>query len=221
MSIDHIVLGLISLNPCSGYDMKVEFEQGGAGMLSSLSFGSIYPRLKQLEQEGLIATVHANENGRRKRVYELTAQGWQELSGWLGQQSVYPIPMRDDLLLKMLFWGASGRDRETLTTHLQVRHTESSHLIQYIQAWQSNGRAFVDEYTELVLNYIQVKLEAELGWIEATLEQLDGEPRLPLQDPHWLSVLQKARRNRAMAREATQMADRQNKEQEEPSDHVE
>jgi len=201
MSIDHIVLGLISLNPCSGYDMKVEFEQGGAGMLSALSFGSIYPRLKQLEQEGLIATVQANESGRRKRVYELTAQGWQELSAWLGQQSAYPIPMHDDLLLKMLFWGASGRDRETLISHLQVRHTESSNLIQYISAWQSNGRAFVDEYTEMVLSYIQVKLEAELAWIEATLEQLDGEPRLPVQDPQWLSVLQKARRNRAMARD--------------------
>ncbi len=198
MSIDHIVLGLISLNPCSGYDMKMEFEQGGAGMLSALSFGSIYPHLKQLEQDGLIATVQANENGRRKKVYELTAEGWQELSNWLGQQPAYPIPMRDDLLLKMLFWGAAGEKRETLASHLQARRNESNDLLGYIRTWQSNGKSFVDEYTELVLTYIQSRLEAELIWIEKTIAQLNEEPRPPTQDPHWLSVLQKARRNRVL-----------------------
>jgi|ERR1019366_4665421 DNA-binding PadR family transcriptional regulator len=194
MSIDHIVLGLISLNPCSGYDMKMEFEQGGAGMLSALSFGSIYPHLKQLEQDGLITALQADDNGRRKKVYELTPEGWQELSNWLGQQPAYPIPMRDDLLLKMLFWGAAGENRETLAAHLQARRNESNDLLGYIRTWQSNGKSFVDEYTELVLSYIQSRLEAELSWIEKTIEQLKEEPRPPTQDPHWLSVLQKARR---------------------------
>jgi PadR family transcriptional regulator, regulatory protein AphA len=201
MSVDHIVLGLISLNPCSGYDMKLEFEQGGAGMLSALSFGSIYPRLKQLEQDGLIVAVQASENGRRKKIYELTARGWQELTAWLEQSTAYPIPMRDDLLLKMLYWGAAGQDRETLIAHLQVRRAESGDLLRYIDEWKTNGKSFVDEYTGLVLNYIQVKLEAELKWIDATIAQLSGEPSLPLQDPRWLSVLQKARRNRALAKE--------------------
>lgn len=198
MSIQHIVLGLISLNPCSGYDMKMEFEQGGAGMLSALSFGSIYPHLKQLEQDGLIAAVQANENGRRKKVYELTEQGWQELSNWLEQQPAYPIPMRDDLLLKMLFWGAAGEDREKLSAHLEARRTESNDLLSYMREWQSDGKSFVDEYTELVLTYVQSRLEAELNWIEKTIEQLKGEPRLPIQDPRWFAVLQKARRNRAL-----------------------
>ncbi len=197
MSIDHIVLGLISLNPCSGYDMKMEFEQGGAGMLSALSFGSIYPHLKQLELDGKIAAVQADENGRRKKIYELTTQGWQELSNWLQQQPAYPIPMRDDLLLKMLFWGAAGEGRAKLAEHLQARRTESNDLLSYIRDWQSNGKSFVDEYTELVLTYIQSRLEAELSWIEKTIEQLNGEPHLPAQDPHWLSVLQKARRTQA------------------------
>ena len=201
MSVDHIVLGLISLDPCSGYDMKLEFEQGGAGMLSALSFGSIYPRLKQLEQDGLIATVQASESGRRKKVYELTASGWRELIAWLEQSTAYPIPMRDDLLLKMLYWGAAGQDRSTLITHLQVRRAESLDLLRYIEEWKTNGRSFVDEYTELVLNYIQMKLEAELNWIDMTMPRLAGEPSLPLQDPRWLSVLQKARRNRALTRD--------------------
>jgi PadR family transcriptional regulator, regulatory protein AphA len=198
MSIDHIVLGLISLNPCSGYDMKMEFEQGGAGMLSALSFGSIYPHLKQLEQDGLITALQMDDNSRHKKVYELTAEGWKELANWLGQQPAYPIPMRDDLLLKMLFWGAAGEKRETLSTHLQARRNESNDLLSYIRTWQNNGKSFVDEYTELVLSYIQCRLEAELNWIEKTIAQLKEEPHPPTQDPHWLSVLQKARRNQAL-----------------------
>lgn len=195
MSIEHIVLGLIGLNPCSGYDMKMEFEQGGVGMLSTLSFGSIYPYLKRLEQEGLITPLQADDEGRRKKVYDLTPQGWQELSKWLGQQPAYPIPMRDDLLLKMLFWGAAGQDRETLINHLQTRRDESNELLSYIHNWRSNGKSFVDEYTEMVLSYIYSRLEAEQNWVDKTIEQLQEEPRPPVQDPHWLSVLQKARRN--------------------------
>ena len=40
--------------------------------------------------------------------------------------------------------------------------------------------------------------------LEKAIEQLKGEPRLPVQDPHWLSVLQKARRNRALMRDNPQ-----------------
>jgi PadR family transcriptional regulator, regulatory protein AphA len=197
MSIDHIILGIISLEPCSGYDMKMEFEQGGASMLSALSFGSIYPRLRQLQEEGLIALQPAPGFGRQKKVYELTGQGWEELQSWLGQQSDYPIPMRDELLLKMLFWGSSGVNREALMEQLRTRYEESNEVLQYITSWEHNGRSFVDEYTALVLSYIRNKLESELNWIMNTMTQLEGEPALPVQDPKWLSVLQKARRKKA------------------------
>ncbi len=43
MSVDHIILGIISLAPCSGYDMKAACEGGEVGLVSKLSFGSIYP----------------------------------------------------------------------------------------------------------------------------------------------------------------------------------
>lgn len=201
MSLDHIILGIISIAPCSGYDMKMEFEKGGAGMLSSLSFGSIYPRLKQLELDGLVEIQEESESieKRRRKVYELTAKGWQELEDWLSQPTQYPIPMRDDLLLKMLFWGATGTDRTTLMQHLQSRRQESSELLAYLVDWQHNGTSFVDEYTALTLKYIESRLEAELSWIAATLKQLESEPTLPPQDPQWLSVIQKARRTKALA----------------------
>jgi len=212
MSVDHIILGVISLTACSGYDMKVEFEKGGAGMLSALSFGSIYPRLKYLEQEGLIETLSVGADGRHtgrgespneglkrhKKVYELTARGWLELAQWLEQQAAYPLPMHDELLLKMLFWGAAGMDRARLIEQLQTRSEETRDLMSYIDEWQKNGSSFVDEYGALVLSCIQSRLEIELSWIEKTVAQLKEPPQLPVQDPKWLAVLQKARRNKAL-----------------------
>jgi DNA-binding PadR family transcriptional regulator len=178
--------------------MKAEFEKGAMGMLSALSFGSIYPRLKHLEHEGLIETQQVSADGRHKKIYELTAEGWRELMRWLGQSSVYPIPLHDELLLKIVFWGATGSDRGALIDQLRERRTASQDLLHYIDAWQNNGISFVDEYGEIVLSYIQMHLEAELRWIEKTIAQLEGPAQLPAQDPRWLAVLQKARRSAAL-----------------------
>ncbi len=197
MAVEHSILGMISIHPCSGYDLKAAFEKGGAALLSTLSFGSIYPHLKRLEQDGLIETQEGSDDGRHKKVYELTAKGWQELTNWLEQSSEYPIPTRDELLLKMLFWGSTGKERATLIEQLQARHEESLDLLNYISKWHGNGHAFIDEYHALVFSYMQQRLESELSWIVEATAQLAGPAQLPPQDPQWLSVVQKARRKKA------------------------
>lgn len=201
ISIDHMILGLISLAPCSGYDMKAACEHGEAGLVSALSYGSIYPRLKQLEQEGLIVTQTARQDGRQRRVHELTDKGWRELASWLEQPSEYPIPMRDELLLKLLFWGAAGVEREALALQLQERQQATQQILAYLIERRTDGLTFIDEYTSFVFNYIQSRLEAELSWISSTIAQLAAPASLPPQDPRWLSILQKARRTKAQTGE--------------------
>lgn len=201
MSLDHAILGVISLYPCSGYDIKVEFENGGAGLVSSLSFGTIYPRLKHLENTGLIETYQTRTSGRPKKLYELTGAGWQALADWLTQPPEYPIPMHDDLLLKIIFWGtANPDDRETLIEHLQLRRAESLELLDYIATWVENGVSMIDEYGMLVLSYIRARLDAELVWIDATIAQLEGPPQPPIQDPQGLVEQQRVRRAAALAK---------------------
>ncbi len=198
MAIEQSILGMISLKPCSGYDLKAEFEKGGAALLTASSFGSIYPHLKRLEQDGLIEAQEEGTAGRHKKVYELTALGWQELTHWLEQASEYPIPMRDELLLKMLFWGSADKERTTLIEQLQARREESLDLLNYMEEWQSNESAFIDEYHALVFSYMRTRLESELAWIAEATTQLAGPAQLPPQDPQWLSVVQKARRKKAL-----------------------
>ncbi len=201
MASEHVILGVISVVPCSGYDIKNEFEQGGAGMLSSLSFGSIYPRLKQLEQDGAVEVQQEESEGRRRKVYELTARGWQDLKQWLEQPLEALPPMRDELLLKMIFWGSAGADRTGLLEHLQARRREVQRLLDELRAWQKNGVSFIDEYSELVFSYGEARMETDLVWLDKAVAQLEGSARPPLQDPHDFTVQQKARRSRAFAQQ--------------------
>jgi DNA-binding PadR family transcriptional regulator len=182
--------------------MKAEAERGSLSMLSALGFGSIYPRLKQLEEAGLVETQQVETEGRRKKVYELTADGWRELGRWLEEPPGYPLPFRDDLLMKMLFWGSAGADRTALIEHLRARRDESLEVLDYLAEWQANETAFIDEYSLLVLTYIKTRLEAEISWIALAIAQLEGPPELPLRDKQWLAVLQKARRSKALDQEA-------------------
>lgn len=199
MASEHVILGVISFTPCSGYDIKNEFEKGGAGMLSSLSFGSIYPRLKQLEQEGVVEVQQEESEGRRRKVYELTARGWQDLTQWLEQPSDALPPLRDELLLKMIFWGPAGGDRTVLLEHLRARRREAQRLLDELRAWQKNGVSFIDEYNELVFSYGEARMETELAWLDKAITQLEGAAHPPLQDPYNLASEQKTRRARAFA----------------------
>ncbi len=195
MASEHTILGVIGWYPCSGYDIKAEFEQGVAALLSGLNFGSIYPSLKKLQNEGLVETERADPDGRPRKVHELTARGWDELASWLRTPTDYPIPMRDELLLKMLFWGAAlPEDRATLIEHLRRRRERTVELLAYLAEWPRDGVSTIDEYGLLVLDYLRGHLEAEFAWIHRAIAQLEGPPRPPARDPQGLVPRQRERR---------------------------
>lgn len=205
-SVDYVILGILSASPASGYDMKNELEYGGAGYFSALTYGSIYPRLKALEDDGYIVTVEADDQGRRRRVYELTVTGWLALSDWVGEPAAYPIPMRDELLLKMAFWtGGRGDDRATLIEHLRRRREQSEALLDRLIRRHENF-GYISEIGMLTINFMMSRLRAELEWIEASIVQLEGPPTGPAQDPRGLAVRQRERRARAFAGDPTHAA---------------
>src|ERR1700674_720432 len=93
------LLGVLSLKPASGYDIK-QFVQGSIGHFWSESYGRIYPLLKELAQKGLIARQrNGKDPGRRERqVYALTPAGEAALKQWLQHSPKNESP-RSELLL--------------------------------------------------------------------------------------------------------------------------
>lgn len=79
--LSYALLGLVRLEPRSGYGLRKVFETTPLGSYSS-SPGSIYPALKALETAGLVE-VRGGESARGKGLYHLTAKGSDALDAWL------------------------------------------------------------------------------------------------------------------------------------------
>jgi len=97
----YVILGMVLKEPRSGYEIKAVVD-GSTRFFWAASYGQIYPELKRLSEGGLVVGVEAPTGGRRRTVYEITADGEEELKGWLRQPpSTYE--MREEGLLKLFF----------------------------------------------------------------------------------------------------------------------
>ena len=96
------LLGLLSMAPMSGYDIRTMISQS-IGHFWSESFGQIYPALKRLTAEGFVEKKTERQTGRPDRhVYSLTKTGRERLGKWLMIPAMAEVP-RNELLLKLFF----------------------------------------------------------------------------------------------------------------------
>ena len=79
-TLDLMVLQtLASLGPLHGYGIARRIEQT-SGNLLSLNYGTLYPALLKLEQEGAISSEWGmSENNRKAKFYKLTRAGKRQL----------------------------------------------------------------------------------------------------------------------------------------------
>jgi DNA-binding PadR family transcriptional regulator len=97
----YVILGLVSKEPRSGYEIKAVVDNS-TRFFWAASYGQIYPELKRLAEAGLVIGVETPTGGRRRTVYEITADGEEELKAWL-RQPPETYEMRDEGLLKLFF----------------------------------------------------------------------------------------------------------------------
>ena len=99
------VLGLIALEPRSGYDIKRIVDRTIRHFWAA-SYGQIYPELARLETAGWVAGSDAPRGGRTRRLFTITAEGEHALRGWLTGRDTR-IEMRDESLLRLFFADAA------------------------------------------------------------------------------------------------------------------
>ena len=74
-SADLVILTLLADSPMYGYQILVTVEERGNGEFR-LKHGTLYPLLYRLERQGWIeAQWQTPEQGRKRKVYSLTAEG--------------------------------------------------------------------------------------------------------------------------------------------------
>lgn len=109
--MDCVILGLLSHEPLTGYEIKKRINSA-LKFFWSASYGSIYPTLNELAQDGKIIKFETKENGRNKIIYTITKDGRGYLNKWLHLPSEKD-ELRYETLLK-LFFGSEIGERDTL-----------------------------------------------------------------------------------------------------------
>ncbi len=111
------ILGLLSKNSCSGYDLRKVFLNTPMGLFSS-STGAIYPALKRCEKNGwLRGDIDNSTTLRPRQVFHLTEEGRKLLKKELSQ----PVGIEDaiqrsgDLILRFAFMDGMLGDDEIIT----------------------------------------------------------------------------------------------------------
>lgn len=173
----YALLGMLSLQPMSGYDLK-KFTEGGTANFWQENYAQIYPMLRQLTREGL-TTSHIEKQEKRpeRRIYALTEKGWDELRRWL-TEPVGPHIERNELLLKLFF--ARHTTAGVSMEHIRRFRTRQVQLLQHYEEIEASTRQSFPEHEDLpywfiTLSYGKHVAQAFLAWCDetlATLEQL-------------------------------------------------
>jgi DNA-binding PadR family transcriptional regulator len=103
MDVRILCLGVLSQRDCSGYEIRKAFEEGPFSHFQDAGFGSIYPALKRLVDDGMVAHVEQQPAARPdKKVYRITPLGRQALFEAVGGDAA-PDKLRSDFLFMVYF----------------------------------------------------------------------------------------------------------------------
>ena len=171
----YAILGMLSIVPMSGYDIKKKVETSISNFWTE-SYGQIYPVLRKLIAEKLVAKSVKSEAGRPDRhVYSLTAKGRKELRRWL-LEGFAPKIQRNEFLLK-LFFGEEITPKANIAHVEQFRELQRGLLQKYAAAEKKIARDYADNsnapYWLMTVRYGQHVSRALLQWCDKTLAELN------------------------------------------------
>jgi PadR family transcriptional regulator, regulatory protein AphA len=118
----YVILGMLSLRPMSGYDIKHVADMS-VRYFWTISYGQIYPELKNLADAGLVSAEDTSVGSRQRTVYRLTKSGEEALGDWVGMTQEMPIEIRDEMLLRLFFADQLAPDeKRSLLNNMAGRH---------------------------------------------------------------------------------------------------
>lgn len=118
MLAQYVILGLLMEGPKHGYEIKRQIEKL-SGLFWKVSYGSLYPALRKLADNGCISTNQGgNRNAPRRKTFRLTEKGEAVLRAWLLDTETASRVDRNttnEFMLKFVFFGyLSGQERDNL-----------------------------------------------------------------------------------------------------------
>ena len=180
-SLELAVLGLLRESPMHGYQLRKRVTTL-LGWGRVLSYGSLYPRLKQMLRDGLIAEQPpgADEErvtGRRGRiVYTLTPQGSERFAQILSATG--PSAWDDDTFgVRFAFFAAATT--EARIRILEGRRSRLEERLDGVRAALARSRERLDSYTLELQRHQAESVEREVGWLNQLIASERTSQELP------------------------------------------
>ena len=178
--LEFAVLGLLHRTPMHGYELSKQLNSL-LGAFRALSYGTLYPCLNKLYEEGLIAkeadappaaptaltarsaTARGGvSKGRSKIVYRLTAEGKERLHDLLSESG--PAAWEDEEFgVHFAFFGQTRADIRLRI--LEGRRSRLEERMEGVRAAWARTAERVDSYTLELQRYGLESVEREVRWL--------------------------------------------------------
>lgn len=164
--LEQIILGFLHVwGVQSGYDIKQSMVKS-TDYFHNASYGSIYPTLKKLEQNGLAVSKESVENGKFKKIYAITETGSEAFLEWMRNPGEADL---DEILTRLFFCKALQKDQIIKVFN---------HYIEKRKRTQSELRGLDDEWnTTNILEKAALRFgldnsSAQIKWLEDFVDQV-------------------------------------------------
>lgn len=170
--LEFAVLGLLHESPLHGYELRKRLN-GVLGSFRAISYGSLYPCLKELLAEGYIAEdgaasgTPALSGKRAKIVYKLTAEGKERFQQQLEQAG--PEAWEDEpFAARLAFFGRT--DADVRLRILEGRRSRLEERTATLRQALGRTRERLDTYTLQLQQHGLEGVEREVRWLSELIE---------------------------------------------------
>jgi DNA-binding PadR family transcriptional regulator len=174
MDVRALCLGVLTLGDATGYEIKKAFEEGPISNFLEASFGSIYPALTRMTEEGLVTCRAFSQAGKPdKKIYSITDDGRETFA-----QALVDGPPEDKFRSEFLF-------RMMFVDLLDPQ--EITNLIDFqINEFRQRAQAVEDELGEttfggahFVRGYGRAMVRAAIEYLEENRHHVENKPIKP------------------------------------------
>jgi DNA-binding PadR family transcriptional regulator len=171
--LEFAVLGLLHESPMHGYELRKRLN-GVLGSFRAISYGSLYPCLKELLAEGFIVedgpadgSAPALSGRRAKIVYKLTAEGKERFQHQLAQAG--PEAWDDEnFAAHLAFFGRT--DAAVRLRILEGRRSRLEERVSTLRTSLTRTRERLDTYTLQLQQHGLEGVEREVRWLSELIE---------------------------------------------------
>lgn len=179
--LENAVLGLLTLRPMSGYEIKQLFDKS-ISFLWKVHMSQIYPALARLKDAGMVEMDLVPQDKKpTKKVYSITRKGRRALQTWL-REPAKDSAIRDLFPLKVFF--ARNVEREALLEQIRERldksqgklalYTDMERLFEELK--EGGQDAYPKEdlvFWQLALRWAILREESVKKWCSQVLNELE------------------------------------------------